>query len=200
MPLHDTLFVNGTVVTMNPVHPQAEAVLVRGDRVVAVGQTADMNALAAPGARVVDLGGQTLLPGFNEAHNHMLMFGRALGQVDCRAPGCGTIAELQRRVAERAEETSGGGWVIGRGYDDQSLAERRHPTRYDLDAVAPDHPVVITNASGHLCVVNTRALALAGIVADTTPPEGGGIVHDESGQPTGLLLETAQATRHGPDP
>ncbi|HEY8290953.1 MAG TPA: amidohydrolase, partial [Thermomicrobiales bacterium] len=74
MPLHDTLFVNGTVVTMNPVHPQAEAVLVRGDRVVAVGLAADMGALAAPGARVVDLGGQTLLPGFNEAHNHMLMF------------------------------------------------------------------------------------------------------------------------------
>ncbi len=96
----------------------------------------------------------------------MLMFGRALGQVDCRAPGCGTIAELQRRVAERAAETPGGGWVLGRGYDDQSLAERRHPTRYDLDAVAPDHPVVITNASGHLCVANTRALALAGITAD----------------------------------
>lgn len=81
MPLHDTLFVNGTVVTMNPVHPQAEAVLVRGDRIVAVGQVTDMGALAAPGARVVDLGGQTLLPGFNEAHNHMLMFGRALGQI-----------------------------------------------------------------------------------------------------------------------
>jgi predicted amidohydrolase YtcJ len=192
VPLHDTLFVNGTVVTMNPVHPQAEAVLVRGDRVVAVGLAADMGALAAPGARVVDLGGQTLLPGFNEAHNHMLMFGRALGQVDCRAPGCGTIAELQRRVAERAAETPGGGWVIGRGYDDQSLAERRHPTRYDLDAAAPDHPVVITNASGHLCVVNTRALGLAGITADTAPPEGGGIVHDEGGHPTGLLLETAQ--------
>ncbi len=192
MPLHDTLFVNGIVVTMNPVHPEAEAVLVRGDRVVAVGFADDMRALAAPGARIVDLAGKTLLPGFNEAHNHMLMFGQSLAQVDCRAPDCGTIPELQRRVAARAAETPGGAWVLGRGYDDQSLAERRHPTRYDLDAVAPDHPVVITNASGHLCVANTRALALAGITRETEPPEGGGIVHDANGDPTGLLLETAQ--------
>ncbi len=202
MPLHDTLFVNGTVVTMNPVHPQAEAVLVRGDRVVAVGQVADMQALAAPGARVIDLAGQTLLPGFNEAHNHMMMFGLSLAQIDCRAPGCGSIAELQRRVADHAHETTGGAWVLGRGYDDQSLKERRHPTRYDLDAVAPDHPVVITNASGHLCVANTRALGLAGINGGTEPPEGGGIVHDANGDPTGLLLETAQqlVTRLIPEP
>lgn len=193
MPLHDTLFLNGTVVTMNPVHPEADAVLVRGDRVVAVGQADDLRALAAPGARIIDLSGKTLLPGFNEAHNHMLMFGRSLAQVDCRAPGCDSIAELQRRVAARAAETHGGAWVLGRGYDDQSLAERRHPTRYDLDAVAPDHPVVITNASGHLCVANTRALGLAGITNTTTPPEGGEIVHDADGTPTGLLLETAQA-------
>lgn len=192
MPLHDTLFVNGNVVTMNPVHPQAEAVLVRGDRIVAVGQNGDLHALAAPGARVVDLARQTMLPGFNEAHNHMLNFGRSLAQVDCRAPGCGTIPEMQRRIAERAATTPGGVWVIGRGYDDQSLAERRHPTRYDLDAVAPDHPVIIVNASGHLCVANTRALALGGVDATTQPPEGGGIVHDADGEPTGLLLETAQ--------
>jgi len=192
VPLYDTLFLNGTVVTMNPVHPEAEAVLVRGDRVVAVGQADEMRALAAPGARTVELAGQTLLPGFNEAHNHMLMFGRSLAQVDCRAPGCGTIVELQRRVAARAAEIPNGDWVLGRGYDDQSLAERRHPTRDDLDAVAPDHPVVITNASGHLCVANTCALALAGITRTTAPPEGGDIVHDADGTPTGLLLETAQ--------
>ena len=193
MPLHDTLFLNGTVVTMNPVHPEAEAVLVRGDQVVAVGQADDMRALAAPGARIVDLAGKTLLPGFNEAHNHMLMFGRSLAQVDCRAPGCGDIAEIQRRDRRPCGGDPGGAWVLGRGYDDQSLAEKRHPTRYDLDAVAPDHPVVITNASGHLCVANTRALGLAGITNETQPPEGGGIVHDADGQPTGLLLETAQA-------
>ncbi len=193
MPLYDTLFVNGTVVTMNPVHPEASAVLVRGERVVAVGQDEEMRALAAPGARVADLAGQTLVPGFNEAHNHMLGFGQALGQVDCKAPGCGSIAEMQRRIAERAATTPHGAWIQGRGYDDQSLAERRHPTRADLDAAAPDHPVVIVNASGHLCVANSRALGLAQITATTQPPEGGGIVHDEHGEPTGLLLETAQS-------
>ncbi len=191
-PPHDTLFVNGTALTMNPTHPEAEAVLVRGDRIAAVGSVGDMQSLAAPGARVVDLAGQTLIPGFNEAHNHMVGFGLALGQVDCRAPDCGTIAEMQRRIEAQAERTRPGEWVQGRGYDDQSLAERRHPTRHDLDAIAPDHPVVIVNASGHLCVANSRALALAGITRDTSPPEGGGIVHDADGEPTGLLLEQAQ--------
>lgn len=191
-PPHDTLFVNGTAITMNAVHPEAEAVLARGARVAAVGTRADMTALAAPGARVVDLAGQTLVPGFNEAHNHMMSFGLTLAQVDCKAPGCGSIAELQRRVAARVAETPAGVWVLGRGYDDQSLAERRHPTRHDLDAVAPDHPVIITNASGHLGVANSRAIALAGITRDTQPPEGGGIAHDADGEPTGLLLETAQ--------
>ena len=193
MPLHDTLFVHGTVVTMNPVRPQVGAVLARGERVVAVGEESEMRALAAPGARVVDLAGQTLVPGFNEAHNHMLMYGLALAQVDCKAPGCGSITQMQRRVAARAAETPPGQWIQGRGYDDQSLAERRHPTRADLDAAAPDHPTVIVNASGHLCVANSRALALAAITGATAPPEGGGIVHDDRGEPTGLLLETAQS-------
>src|SRR5207302_474497 len=119
-------------------------------------------------------------------------FGIALGQVDCKAPGCGSIVEMQRRIAQRVATTPPGQWIRGRGYDDQSLAERRHPTRYDLDAVAPDHPVIIVNASGHLCVANTRALALGRVTAETQPPEGGGIVHDDRGEPTGLLLETAQ--------
>jgi len=192
VPMGDTLFVNGTVLTMDAAQPEAGAVLVRGKRIVAAGDAAAMRTLAAPGARVVDLAGQTLVPGLNEAHNHMIDFGLSLAQVDCRAPGCGTIAEMQRRIAARVAATPAGAWVRGRGYDDQALAERRHPTRADLDAVAPDHPVVIVNASGHLAVANSRAFALAGITAATAPPEGGGIVHDANGEPTGLLLETAQ--------
>jgi len=192
VPMGDTLFVNGTVLTMDAAQPEAGAVLVRGKRIVAAGDAAAMRTLAAPGARVVDLAGQTLVPGLNEAHNHMIDFGLSLAQVDCRAPGCGTIAEMQRRIAARVAATPAGAWVRGRGYDDQALAERRHPTRADLDAVAPDHPVVIVNASGHLAVANSRAFALAEITAATMPPEGGGIVHDANGEPTGLLLETAQ--------
>ena len=189
---NDTLFTHATVLTMNTALPEATAVLVRGERIVAAGAADDLRALAAPGVRVVDLAGATLLPGFNEAHNHMIEFGLSLTQVDCRAPGCESIAEMQRRVSVRAEETPPGTWILGRGYDDQSLAERRHPTRADLDRAAPAHPVAVVNASGHLLVANSRALALAGITRDTTAPEGGGIVHDANGEPTGLLLETAQ--------
>ncbi len=188
----DTLFVNGTVLTMDAAQPEAKAVLMRGERIVTAGDADALRDLAAPGARIIDLAGQTLVPGFNEAHNHMIDFGLSLAQVDCRAPGCGTIAEMQRRVAAGVAETRTGAWVRGRGYDDQALAERRHPTRADLDAVAPEHPVVIVNASGHLCVANSRALMLAGITGETQTPEGGGIVHDANGEPTGLLLETAQ--------
>ncbi len=188
----DTLFTDVTVLTMDAAQPEATAVLVRGAQVVAAGAAANLRALAAPGVRIVSLAGATLLPGFNEAHNHMIEFGLSLAQVDCRAPGCGSIAEMQRRVSVRAEETPAGSWVLGRGYDDQSLVERRHPTRADLDAAAPAHPVAIVNASGHLLVANSRALALAGITRGTAAPEGGGIVHDANGEPTGLLLETAQ--------
>jgi len=198
----DTLFVNGTVLTMDAAQPEAKAVLMRGERIVTAGDADALRDLAAPGARIIDLAGQTLVPGFNEAHNHMIDFGLSLAQVDCRAPGCGTIAEMQRRVAAGVAETRTGAWVRGRGYDDQALAERRHPTRADLDAVAPEHPVVIVNASGHLCVANSRALMLAGITGETQTPEGGGIVHDANGEPTGLLLETAQGlvTRLLPPP
>ena len=189
---HDTLFIAGAVLTMDVAQPEATAVLVRGERIVAVGAMDDLRALAMPGVRVVNLAGVTLLPGFNEAHNHMIEFGLSLAQVDCRAPGCGSIAEMQRRISVRAEEISAGAWVLGRGYDDQSLIERRHPTRADLDRAAPAHPVAVINASGHLLVANSRALARAGITRETQPPEGGSIVHDANGEPTGLLLETAQ--------
>ncbi len=189
----DTLFVNGTVLTMDATDPKRLPCSCEGSASLRRVMRGTLRALAAPGVRVLDLAGQTLVPGFNEAHNHMIDFGLSLAQVDCRAPGCGSIAEMQRRVAASIAETPVGAWVRGRGYDDQALAERRHPTRADLDAVAPDHPVVIVNASGHLCVANSCAFMLAGITGgNDRRPKGGGIVHDASGEPPGLLLETAQ--------
>ena len=104
-----------------------------------------------------------------------------------------SIADIVAAVAERAALTPAGEWIEGRGYDDNKLAEHRHISRWDLDVVAPDHPVVIKNASGHMCVVNSRALELAGITRDTQAPFGGSVhTRSASGEPSGLLQEQAQ--------
>ncbi len=190
--MRDHLLVNANVLTMDSARPSAEAVLVAGERIVFVGGNAEARALARPGARQTDLGGQTLLPGFNEAHNHMIAFGLSLAQVEAGYPAVRSIAAMMVGFAARARETSAGAWVRGRGYDDNKLDERRHPSRHDLDAAVPDHPAIVTNASGHMSVVNSRAIRLAGIGPDTPDPQGGRIVRDEHGEPTGLLQETAQ--------
>ncbi|HEX5502057.1 MAG TPA: amidohydrolase [Thermomicrobiales bacterium] len=192
----EQVLVNGNVLTMDPARPHAEAVVLADDRIAFVGSTTEARTYAHAGARETDLGGRTLIPGFNEAHNHMLGFGLALAQVDAGYPAIGSIADLRRAVADRAATTPAGRWVRGRGYDDNKLAERRHPTRADLDAAAPDHPTIVTNASGHMSVVNGRALALAGVTRDTADPPGGRVVRDEHGEPTGLLQETAQGLVH----
>ncbi len=188
----DRILLNANVITLDPARPSAEAVVIEGGRIAFVGGNAEARAFARPGAQATDLAGQTLVPGFNEAHNHMLLFGQTLTQVDAGYPTVRSIAEIVRAFAARASETAPGAWVRGRGYDDNKLNERRHPSRHDLDAAAPNNPAVVVNSSGHMCVVNSRALALAGIGPDTPDPQGGHIVRDEHGAATGLLQETAQ--------
>jgi len=102
------------------------------------------------------------------------------------------VAEVVRVVASHVQKTPPGRWIRGGGYNDNLLAERRHPTRHDLDPVSPHHPVWLYHVSGHMGVANTRALELAGVTRDTPDPPGGRVVRDEAGEPTGLLLETAQ--------
>jgi len=188
MASEDVVFVNGLVRTLDPSNPVAEAVLVRNGRVALVG---DVRAVRndASGAREVDLGGGTMLPGFIESHNHFMDAGQAFAQVDCRGDKVGSIAELQQAIRERATTTPAGEWVLGRGYDQTLLAEDRHPTRADLDAAAPDHPVIIWHISYHGLVANSAALRRAGIDRDTADVPGGEILRDEHGEPTGVFLE-----------
>ena len=185
----DTLYVNATVRTLDPAHPLAEAVLTRGGRVAAVGALDELRDAAGGRAREVDLGGATLLPGFIESHNHFLDAGQAFAQVDVRSPSCASIAELQRRLAERAAATPAGDWVIGRGYDQTLLEENRHPTRADLDAAVPDHPAIIYHISYHGIVANSAALRLGGVTSATPDVPGGEIERDAHGEPNGVLLE-----------
>jgi predicted amidohydrolase YtcJ len=185
----DLVFVNGLVRTLDPARPTADAVLVRDGRVALVGDLADVRA-AAGSARQVDLGGATLLPGFIESHNHFMDCGQAFAQVDCRGDKIGSIAELQRVLRERADQTPKGGWVLGRGYDQTLLAEDRHPTRADLDEASPDHPIIIWHISYHGLVANSAALRLAGVDRNTADVPGGEILRDEHGEPNGVFLES----------
>jgi predicted amidohydrolase YtcJ len=183
------LYLNCSVLTMDAATPRAEALLVRDGRVAGVGTREEMEEQVGPDLRRVDLAGGTVVPGFNDCHCHILSFGLDLARIDLGADAVSTIDEIKRAVAERARLAREGDWVLGRGYDQNALRERRHPTRFDLDEVSRDHPVVLWHTSGHALTCNSRALQLPGITAATPTPPGGDIQRDEHGEPTGVLLE-----------
>ena len=176
---------------MDGENPLAEAVAVGGGRIMAVGPEGSVSTWAGRRSEVVDCRGMTLLPGFNDAHCHLLATASALTGVDCRTPAVGSITRLQQAVREEAGRREAGTWIRGFGYDERDLLEKRHPTRWDLDAAAPDHPVRIEHRSGHATVLNSRGLEVAGIHRDTVDPAGGVIEREEGGDPTGVLYEMA---------
>ena len=186
----DTIWRGGNILTVDPARPRASALAVIGDRIVAVGDDADLDGLTAD--RTVELGGATVVPGFHDAHNHCVFFGMSLAELELSTPPVQRLEDVYDAVAAAARETPAGGWIVGAGYDQNRLAERRHPTARELDAVAPDHRVWLRHTSGHMAVVNGPVLAEIGI--DTAEvPAGGQVERDEAGRPTGLLLETAQS-------
>ena len=186
----DSIFLHGHIITLEPARPTAAALAVLGGRVVAVGEDEEISRLAGPDTRTHDFGGSTVVPGFHDAHCHILLFGLSLVEVNTRsAKG---IAEVVEAVAQHARRAAPGGWIRGGGYNENKLAEGRHPTRADLDPVTPHHPLFLSHVSGHMAVANSLALRAAGVTGDTPDPEGGVIERDEGGAPTGLLKETAQ--------
>ena len=189
----DRVLVNARVLTMAG-DRAAEAVAIADGRVLAVGSDAEIRALAGPGTVVEDLGGATVMPGLIDAHNHLLMTGQILQQVqlyDCRS-----IDDILDRVRTAVEKAPPGTWILGRGWDESLLAEKRHPNRHDLDRVAPDHPVVLHRVWNRL-VANSRAIELAGISRETPDPPAdqpyaGGFERDAEGEPTGLFRDRAK--------
>ncbi|MHC4422718.1 MAG: amidohydrolase [Planctomycetota bacterium] len=196
-----TLYIGGPILTMDPEDRIVEALGVEGDRIAAVGSGAELEAWADGSARVVDLVGRALLPGFIDAHGHFPGTGIFAVQVNLNSPPVGdveTMADLLARLRERARETRSGRWIVGWGYDDTLLAEKRHPTRDVLDAVSQEHPIVLWHVSGHLAAANGLALERVGISADTPDPEGGRIRRDlRSGEPDGVLEENASDPLQG---
>lgn len=181
---------DGKILTMNQHMPCAEAVAVRGGRILKVGTNDAVNAFVGKQTKVIRLSGKTVLPGFIDTHMHVVDFGRLLMWLDLA--GVGSIKEMQSLLRERLQKTGAGTWVVGRGWDDGCFAEKRLPNRFDLDVVAPENPVVFYYQCGPVCVVNSKALELAGVTKTTRAPEGGVIDKDpKTGEPTGVLRDAA---------
>ena len=185
----DLVFRNGKVITVDKDFSIAEAVAVKDGRILWVGSDKEVWELVGPETKVVDLGGKTLMPGLIDSHLHVASTGAALMMLNLRTPPVHSIEDIKKLVAEKARELGPGKWILGRGWDQAKLAEHRNPTRWDLDEAAPENPVALTRTCGHLMAVNSKALELAGITAETPDPVGGKIVRDESGEPTGMLEE-----------
>ncbi len=191
------VFLNGTVLTMDAADRVAEAVSVRHDHIDAVGSNDEVRRSITSGTVVVDLGGRTLMPGFIDAHGHFPGSGMREIVASLESPPVGSvraIADIQEALRRRLAAGLSGDWLIGIGYDDSLLTEKRHPTRADLDAVSAEVPIIAMHVSIHMGVGNGAALAALGIDRTTPDPPGGVIDRDpQSGEPTGLLQETAFA-------
>lgn len=188
----DTIFIGGTILTMDPACPTAEAVAVCGQRIVAVGPRRVVEELAGPHTKVVHLDGKTMIPGFNDSHSHLLQYGLELATIDLRPEVCPNLQVMKDLIAARAAQTPPGQWIRGWGWDESRMEEGLSPTADDLTLAAPDHPVMITRTCYHMVVANRLALELGGVTNDTPDPQGGKIVRDENGVATGLLQDNAQ--------
>ena len=185
----DAIYLGGKVVTVDEGFTIAEAFAVEGGRFTAVGTDEEVRALAGEGTEVVDLAGRTVIPGLIDSHLHQI--GAALNAPRVSLLEARTMEDVRDAIAARVAETPPGEWVLASSaWHESVLDEGRLPTRADLDAVSPDHPVFIPRG-GHVVAVNSKALEMAGVTADTPDPEHGVIVRDEAGEPTGVLLEDA---------
>jgi predicted amidohydrolase YtcJ len=167
----------------------AQSMLVRDGRIAAIGPAAAVRAAAQPAAAVVRLDGATVIPGLIDAHCHVMNVGYLAAAADCSQPAAPDIAAVQARLRAAAAATPAGSWVMGSGYVEYKLAERRHPTRADLDAAVPDRPAVIYHTSLHVCVLNSAALREAGFADGQPDPPDGVLGRDDQGRLTGVLFE-----------
>jgi predicted amidohydrolase YtcJ len=197
----DLVLIKGKIVTVDAAASIGEAVAVKYGRILWVGSTAEAQAWVGDDTRVIDLQGRTVIPGLIDSHAHMAATGvsNLLTVNLSEEAGVRSIADLQERLAAKAKTTPPGEWLRGTQEDDAKLREKRHPTRWDLDAAAPDHPVIVTTVGGHYSIVNSKAFELAGVTADTPNPVGGAFERDPAtGALTGGVHETAVAVVQGP--
>jgi predicted amidohydrolase YtcJ len=188
-PAADLIITKAKIWTVDKSLPVAEAVAVIGDRIVAVGSNADIEAWRGAHTQVIEAGGKLLLPGFNDAHVHFVSGGMQLENVQLN--DATTSQEFARRIGERAKITAKGEWILGGNWDETKWNPSDMPTKELIDALTPETPVFVSRYDGHMGLANSVALRLAGITAKTPDPPGGTIVRDAQGNPTGALKDAA---------
>lgn len=188
-PSADLIIRHALIWTVNPAQPEASSVAVLNGRIVAVGSDESVKAWSGARTQLVDAGGRRLLPGFNDSHVHLIDGGVSLEAVQLN--DAGSNSEFVRRIGAFVAHTPKGEWIRGGEWDETKWSPAELPTRQQIDAATPDNPVAIERYDGHMVLVNSRALKLAGITSATPDPPGGLIVHDPHGEPTGALKDAA---------
>jgi len=188
----DLILKNGNILTAATSRPRAEALAVQFGRIYRVGESGEVEKLSGPQTNVVDLKGQTLVPGFIDTHNHFCLYALLTGQADCRpAAGCVKGEDVVAALRAQAAKTPAGKWIMGWGYAPYLLDDRKDLTRLDLDRASKNHPICLVHVSVHGAVVNSLALKKLGFTKKTPHPPGGIIGRDEKGEPNGILSESA---------
>jgi len=188
------LFKNANVLTLDRQNTRAGSVAVAGDKIIGIYQEPEPPRDAVEiteETKVIDLHGDTLIPGFVDTHNHILMYALMKDMVNCSTPPNKQIGDILEILGKKVQKSPNGEWIQGYGYDDTLLEEKRHPTKEDLDKVSLDHPILVSHISGHLAVVNSYALKLAGLDRNTADPQGGHYGRNEDGELNGVLYESA---------
>jgi predicted amidohydrolase YtcJ len=192
----DVVLKNANVITMDSALPREGFVAVSGDKIALVGDDKELDPVIDGKTKIIDCDGGTVLPGFNDAHLHLFSLVRKLLSIDLSPAKVRSIADIKEAIRRKAEKTPPGTWLSGTDYNEFYLKEKRCPTRRDLDEAAPGHPVIISHRSLHACVLNTMALSVAGITAETPEPPGARIERDlTTGEPNGILIDMLSYVR-----
>jgi len=192
----DLILMNGKIVTVDETLPQAEALAIRGDKIIAIGRNKDIQRFKGEKTQVIDLAGKLAIPGFIDSHGHFSSLGESKMILDLTKAR--SWEEIVAMVAEAAKNAKPGEWIVGRGWHQEKWVKLPEPNvaglpfHYELSRVSPHNPVILTHASGHSCLTNAKAMELAKITKTTPDPPGGQIVRDKQGQPIGAFIETAQ--------
>ena len=182
----DLVLINANVLTMNPANPRAEAVAIVKDRILKVGKNTEINPLIGKNTTVLNLQGKTVIPGFIDTHIHIADFGRTLTWLDLK--NVDSIQTIQDKITQKAQTTPKGKWILGSGWNQDNLKEKRTPTKQDLDETSSNNPVILYHQLGRTCTANTKALEIAGITKETISPKDGTIdKNPQTGEPTGIL-------------
>jgi predicted amidohydrolase YtcJ len=186
----DLIVHNARIYTVDANRTTAEAIAVRGDRIVRVGANSDVLSLRGPSTRAIDARGAAIVPGLHDAHAHFTGLGASMQSIDLR--GTTSYEQVVSAVRQRAAAVRPGEWVVGRGWDQNDWPDKQWPSHDLLSAASPDNPVYLTRVDGHAGLVNRRAMDLAGLSAATADPAGGRLIRGAGNQPSGVLIDTAQ--------